>query len=103
VRGTNNVDCAYPDLTPAIKEVDGDGVGPWVSAPGRPIRITALGLQTVNNNAYAGPSATTAPYNQKTITRNYGFGPAPSGAGCGGGNANAACPNVTIGGVPFME
>src|SRR6266481_1572516 len=99
--GYNNPDCNYPDLTPAIKEVDGDGVGPWVSAAGHTIRITALGLQTVNNNAYSGPSATTAPYNQKTITRNYGFGPAPSGAGCGGGNANAACTNVTIGGVPL--
>jgi len=65
----NHPDCAYPDFTPAIKEVDGDGVGPWVSAPGHTIRITALGLQTVNNNAYSGPSYTTAPYNQKTITR----------------------------------
>src|SRR5437773_4498253 len=98
--GYNNVDCAYPDLTPAIKQVDGDGVGPWVSAPGHTIRITALGLQTVVNNAYSGPSYTTAPYNQKTITRNYGFGPAPAG-GCSNGNPNAACPNVTIGGVPL--
>src|SRR3989440_358273 len=74
--GYNNVDCAYPDLTPAIKEVDGDGVGPYVSAAGHTLRITALGPQTVNNNAYSGPSATTAPYNQKTITRNYDFGTA---------------------------
>src|SRR5256885_2649145 len=97
--GYNNVDCAYPDLTPAIKEVDGDGVGPWVSAAGHTIRITALGLQTVNNNAYSGPSATTAPYNQKTITRNYGFGPAPSGAGCGGSHAHAPGPNGLDSGV----
>jgi len=27
--GYNNPDCAYPDATPAIKEVDGDGIGPW--------------------------------------------------------------------------
>ncbi len=43
----NHPDCAYPDATPAISEVDGDGVGPWVlaardhsphhdSCPGRP-------------------------------------------------------------------
>ena len=33
--GYNNVDCAYPDATPAIAEVDGDGIGPWVSAAGQ--------------------------------------------------------------------
>jgi hypothetical protein len=72
--GYNNVDCSYPAGTPAIAEVDGDGVGPWVSAAGHSIVITALGDQTVTNYAYSGPSATTAPFNQKTITRHYGFG-----------------------------
>jgi len=28
--GYNNPDCAYPDATPAVKEVDGDVKGPWV-------------------------------------------------------------------------
>src|SRR2546421_9929 len=28
----------------------------------------------VNNNAYSGPSATAAPFNQKTVLRHYGFG-----------------------------
>jgi hypothetical protein len=73
--GYNNVDCAYPDQTPAIAEVDGDGVGPWVAAgTGHTLKITALGDQTVTNHAYTGPQATTAPFNQKTITRHYGFG-----------------------------
>jgi Bacterial Ig domain/IPT/TIG domain len=72
--GYNNPDCAYPANTPAISEVDGDGVGPWVSASGHTLTIQALGDQLVPNNAYSGPSATTAPYNQKTITRHYGFG-----------------------------
>ncbi len=73
--GYNNPDCAYPNATPAIKEVDGDGIGPWVSASGpRRITITALGDVPVPNNAYSGPSATTPPYNQKTIMRHYGFG-----------------------------
>jgi hypothetical protein len=85
--GYNNPDCAYPDATPAIKEVDGDGVGPWVSAAGHTLTITALGDQTVPNNAYSGPSATTSPFNQKTVTRHYGFG-ATQGTG-----------SVTIGGV----
>ena len=72
--GYNNPDCAYPADTPAIKEVDGDGVGPWVSAAGHTITITALGVQQVPNNAYTGPSATTAPFNQKFVSRNYHFG-----------------------------
>src|SRR5258707_520975 len=55
--GYNNPDCAYPDATPAISEVDGDGVGPWVSASAHTLTITALGNQTVPNNAYSGPSA----------------------------------------------
>ena len=85
--GYNNVDCNYPTLTPAIAEVDGDGVGPWVSAPLHTLTITALGDQVISNYAYSGPSATTAPYNQKTITRHYGFG-ATQGTG-----------SVTIGGI----
>jgi Bacterial Ig domain len=85
--GYNNVDCAYPTLTPAIAEVDGDQVGPWVSAPLHTLTITALGDQTVPNYAYSGPAATTAPYNQKTISRHYGFG-AAQGTG-----------SVTIGGI----
>ena len=85
--GYNNVDCAYPDATPAIAEVDGDQVGPWVSASGNTLTITALGNQTVPNYAYSGPSATTPPFNQKTITRHYGFG-ASQGTG-----------SVSIGGI----
>ncbi|KAA6464599.1 choice-of-anchor D domain-containing protein [Acidobacteria bacterium AB60] len=74
--GYNNVDCAYPPMTPAIAEVDSDaGVGPWVpTGSGHTLTITALGDQSVPNNAYIGPSATTAPYNQKMISRHYGFG-----------------------------
>src|SRR5207253_684451 len=83
--GYNNPDCAYPDATPAIKEVDGTGLGPWVSGAGATLTITALGDQMVPNNAYTGPAATTAPYNLKFIPRHYGFG-------AGGGT-------VTIGGV----
>src|SRR5579871_2932778 len=72
--GYNNVDCAYPDATPAVAEVDGDGVGPWVSASGHTLTITSLGDQMVPNYAYSGPSANTAPYNQKTVKRHFGFG-----------------------------
>ncbi len=72
--GYNNPDCAYPALTPAIAEVDGDGVGPYVGAAGHTLTITALGDQMVPNNAYSGPSASAPPFNQKTVLRHYGFG-----------------------------
>jgi Abnormal spindle-like microcephaly-assoc'd, ASPM-SPD-2-Hydin len=72
--GYNNVDCSYPDATPAIKEVDGDGVGPWVAAAGSTLTIHALGDVMVPNYAYSGPSANTAPYNLKQVNRHYGFG-----------------------------
>jgi hypothetical protein len=100
--GYNPPDCAYPDATPAIKSVVNTAAegtlpakaGPWVSAAGRSITITALGDQVVPNNAYSGPAATTAPYNQKTITRHYGFG---TGAKVTIGGITAAC---TGGGTP---
>src|SRR5882762_5516660 len=74
----NPPDCAYPDATPAILRVDGDGPGPYVSGTGNAhsLTITALGNQLVPNHAYSGPAASTAPYNQKFITRHYGFGTA---------------------------
>jgi hypothetical protein len=87
--GYNHPDCAYPDATPAVSEVDGDGVGPWIADRGtaHPITIHALGNQLVNNYGYSGPQATSAPYNAKTVTRHYGFG------------AQGAGSSVTIGGV----
>ncbi|MEX3953709.1 Ig-like domain-containing protein [Paraburkholderia sp. EG287B] len=84
--GYNQVDCAYPDGTPGIASVTGDaiagntsagsngGAGPWVSSPLKTLTITSVGTQQVPNHAYTGPSATGAPFNQKFITRNYGFG-----------------------------
>ncbi|ALL70996.1 signal peptide protein (plasmid) [Paraburkholderia caribensis MBA4] len=89
--GYNPPDCAYPDATPAISSVTGDtsngGAGPWVSQAGHTLTIKALGDQQVPNHAYGGPAATTAPYNQKFVSRHYGFG-ASQGTG-----------TVTVGGV----
>jgi Big-like domain-containing protein len=86
--GYNHPDCDYPALTPSISEVDGDGIGPWVSAPNKTLTITSLTAavdQSVINYGYSGPSANVAPFNQKTIPRHYGFG--------------SAAGTVTIGGV----
>src|SRR5437588_11570109 len=88
--GYNNVDCSYPDGTPVTAEVDGDGgLGPWVSASGATLTINALGDQMVPNNAYAGPQATTAPYNQKFVKRHFGFGSTAGTVAIGGVAATA--------------
>ncbi len=94
----NDPDCAYPDATPAISEVDGDGIGPYVGAAGNTLTITALGNVQVNNSAYSGPSANTAPFNLKTITRHYGFGSQCLTATAGSTTCNTVS-SVTIGGV----
>jgi len=86
----NDVDCAYPDTTPAIAEVDGDAIGPWVSAAGpMMLTITALGNTLVDNSAYAGPSANALPFNLKKVQRHYGFG--------------TTAGTVTVGGVPLAN
>ncbi len=46
----NNPDCAYPDATPAVSEVDGDGVGPWVANPNG--ALTAI-TNLVGGSGYA--------------------------------------------------
>src|SRR5947199_4122011 len=88
--GYNNPDCSYPDATPAVSEVDGAGIGPWVSAAGNTLTIHALGDQMVPNNAYVGPSGTTAPYNQKTVRRHYGFGATTGSVSIGGVTASVS-------------
>jgi large repetitive protein len=77
--GYNPPDCNYADSTPGIKRVDGDNKGPWVAAADgtHTLKITALGDLEVPNPAYQGPSATTAPFNQRTVIRHYGFGSTP--------------------------
>ena len=80
-----------------MKEVDGDGVGPWVSASGKTLTISAMGNQTVNNYGYAGPSANAAPFNQKTVIRHYGFGGQCTSPTTGSPTCNTKS-SVTIGG-----
>jgi len=62
-------------------------MGPYVSAAGHTLTINALGNQDVGNYGYSGPNKTSAPFNAKTVTRHYVFGPT-QGAG-----------SVKIGGV----
>ncbi|WP_341316742.1 choice-of-anchor Q domain-containing protein [Paraburkholderia sp. IMGN_8] len=94
--GYDQPDCAYPDATPAIASVTGDssggGAGPWISqfGLGHTLTIKAQGNQQVPNHAYTGPSATKAPFNEKFITRHYGFGERDDRS------------SVTIGGVPAV-
>ena len=54
--GYNHPDCNYPDATPAIASVtSADIAGPWVSASGHQITITALGDKLVDSYGYTGP------------------------------------------------
>ena len=95
--GYNPVDCAFPEGTPAIKQVDGDGDGPFVTPGGaRTLHITSMGMTSVPNPAYEGPSATVAPFNQKTINRDLGFGPQCTAVGTG----CVAVSSVRIGNTP---
>jgi IPT/TIG domain-containing protein len=91
--GYNPPDCSYPDTTPAVSTVVGDssngGAGPWVSAAGHSLTLTALAPLSgpgipVLNNAYSGPAASAAPYNLKTINRHYSFGTAKGTVTIGG-------------------
>jgi len=93
--GYNNPDCAYPDATPAISEVDGDGIGPWVGAPGHTLTITSLPDQPVTNYAYGGPSASVAPFNMKNVNRHFGFGSQCTALS----STCTSVSSVTIGGV----
>ncbi|MGE5199967.1 MAG: hypothetical protein ACM3H9_10030, partial [Rhodospirillaceae bacterium] len=74
--GFNPVDCASPDKTPVIRRVNGSGQGPWIdnaSNQQRTLNIQSIGSQEVPNPAYEGPLAA-SPYNQPTVTRDFGFG-----------------------------
>lgn len=79
--GGDPADCAYPDATPAIRRVDGDGgegqasFGPYVSSGGRrQLVIQALGDQAVPNPLYGGPTEIDPLGAHKTVTRHFGFG-----------------------------
>jgi hypothetical protein len=95
--GYNLPDSEYPDGTPAVDSVIGDVQGPWVSAAGRNIVIKCLGFtngcnKNVQNPDFSGPGATAAPYNQKWISRHYGFG---SGGTVTIGGVQATCSQWT--------
>jgi hypothetical protein len=84
--GYNHPDCSYPDATPAIGTVVGDGDGPYIAGTTghTTLVINALGAQQVINNGYSGPAATASPYNQKTVTRTYNFGATAGTVSIGG-------------------
>jgi len=72
--GYNPPDCALGDGTPMIRQVDGTGTGPLVAAGGT-LTISSPGATVdVPNPAYEGPLATGVAA-QKTIQRDFGFGP----------------------------
>jgi len=62
-------------------------LGPVMPVAGSTLTMTALGDQSVDNNAFSGPAATTAPFNNRTITRHYNFGTTQGTVTIGGKNA----------------
>jgi hypothetical protein len=98
------LDCEFPDGTPRIWKVDGDGIGPYVaSATGvETLTITSMGPRLVQNpnycNAAAGDCPTGADTINKTITRDYGFGDIPGTVNVGGVELDfniTTCPTAT--------
>ena len=77
---------------PSVSFSGGGGSGAAATATVEPttggtLVITALGDVNVPNNGYSGPSVSTAPYNQKSVSRHYGFGSTPGTVTIGGVNA----------------
>jgi len=56
--GYNPPDCNYPDLTPAIAEVDGDGIGPWTSGVTTVGTIAAVELTNKGSGYVTAPAVT---------------------------------------------
>src|SRR5207237_1299012 len=91
----------------AVGEVDGDGIGPYVSAAGHALHIYTIngkppvpagviaGDMAVPNYGYSGPSATVSPFNQKMVTRHYGFG-GRAGTGALVGSDGVARPRTGV-------
>lgn len=105
----NNPDCAYPDATPAIKEVDGDGTGPWVagvngtvtsvqvtsggsytSAPAVTFNNTGTGGSGAAATAVVSGSVTAVNLTIATKTTNRGYSSAPTVGFTGGGGSGAS-------------
>jgi hypothetical protein len=108
--GYNNVDCAYPALTPAIAEVDGDGVGPWVGSTtnGAVISVTVqnpgsgyTGIPGVTISGGTGATATaviSGSVKSVSVTTGgigYTSAPAITFTGGGGGSGATATANMT--------
>jgi hypothetical protein len=60
--GYNHPDCAYPDVTPGVREVDGDVTGPWVAGVSGSIHSVALtsggtGYSSAPTVAFGAPPA----------------------------------------------
>ncbi len=102
--GYNPPDCAYPNATPAIREVDGDSFGPWVGAAKGTVASISL---TSSGGGYTsrptltlnggGGSGATATVNDLTVTsltlgnRGNGYSSIPTvNFGNGGGGSGAA-------------
>ena len=77
--GYNNPDCAYPDATPAIAARSIGGRSWTLGQRGWPLHHDQCAGRSIWCRTMPTPGLPRqrAPYNQKTITRHYGFGQTP--------------------------
>ena len=113
--GYNTPDCSYPDATPAVSEVDGDGVGPWVGGVKgslTAVKVTNGGVGytstpnvVINNTGSGGTGATATAViagsvQSVTITNGgRGYVSTPAVAFTGGGGSGATATATMTGSV----
>ncbi|KAA6457989.1 hypothetical protein DYQ86_21755 [Acidobacteria bacterium AB60] len=104
--GYNTPDCSYPAATPAVAEVDGDGVGPWIAGiKGSVVKVnivnggsgyTSVPAVTFNNTGTGGTGVAGTAVISGTVTRvnvtngGRGYTSIPTVTFAGGGGSGAA-------------
>ncbi len=92
--GYNHPDCEYPALTPSIKEVDGDGRGPWVANVGG--AVTSV---TVTNDGSYTVAPTTVTFSAPTTAG----GTTATGTVVLGPSGSVAAVNITRAGAGYKS
>ncbi|ADI28857.1 choice-of-anchor D domain-containing protein [Methylotenera versatilis] len=98
--GYNLPDTEYPDGTPAIKAVMGDGIGPWVAAAAGSRVVSSITLNSAGSGYSSAPTVTISGGGGSGAQAISTLTPSPIGALnlTNGGNGYALAPTVTFAG-----